>query len=214
MSGPVPNPTLIYHITHVDNLTSIIADGGLHAKIAIKARGIQYVSIAYNHIQDRRERTSVPCGPGGTLHDYVPFSFAPRSPMLYTINRGNVPGCEEGQEPILHLVTSTQAVDQEGLGFVFTDGHGIMEVTRPFESLSSLSEIDWPLMKAQYWNDTNEDPDRKRRRQAEFLVYRFVPWGIIKYIGVINQRISKLVEGKLVKQAYQPSILVKRGWYY
>ena len=214
MPGPVPDPTPIYHITHVANLTSIIADGGLHAIVTIRTRGITYANIAYNQIQDRRERTSVPCGPGRALHDYVPFSFAPRSPMLYTINRGNVPGYEEGQEPILHLVTSTQAVGEEGLRFVFTDGHGIMQVTRFFEDLGSLSEVDWPLMKARYWADTNEDPDRKRRRQAEFLVYRFVPWKLIKYIGVISQRMSELVEEKLVEQAHQPSILVNRGWHY
>jgi len=46
------------------------------------------------------------------------------------------------------------------------------------------------------------------------LVYRFVPWKLIKYIGVKSQRMSELVEEKLVEQAHQPSILVNRGWYY
>lgn len=37
--------------------------------------------------------------------------------------------------------------------------------------LSDLDKIDWDVMGSDYWNDTNEDMNRKARRQAEFLVY-------------------------------------------
>jgi len=74
--------------------------------------GKRHVSIAYQDIQERRSKIIVSCGPGGTLHDYVPFQFAPRSPMLYTINRGNVPGYLEGQKPLLHLVATIETVKE------------------------------------------------------------------------------------------------------
>jgi hypothetical protein len=83
-------PIPIYHITHIDNLKSILSAGRLLAYNAMSAAKTQYPNIAYENIQDRRATTYVPCGRGGVLHDYVPFYFAPRSPMLYTINRGNV----------------------------------------------------------------------------------------------------------------------------
>lgn len=43
--------------------------------------------IAHNTIQDRRAQTYVPCLPGGNPHDYVPFYFAPCSPMLYAAHK-------------------------------------------------------------------------------------------------------------------------------
>jgi len=80
--------TPVYHVTHVSNLPGMLADGGLTCVAKLRQRGASaYRDIAYPHIQDRRANKGVPCGPGGTLADYVPFYFAPRSPMLYTIWR-------------------------------------------------------------------------------------------------------------------------------
>ena len=67
----------IYHITPINNLSSILNLGGLVANSRLKQEKIDYQDISYEHIQDRRGRTPVPCGAGGYLHDYVPFYFAP-----------------------------------------------------------------------------------------------------------------------------------------
>jgi hypothetical protein len=42
-----------------------------------------------------------------------------------------------------------------------------------YDDLNDLKEVDWNVMTLRIWKDTNDDPDRKRRRQAEFLVYHF-----------------------------------------
>jgi hypothetical protein len=110
----VPKHILLYHMTHVSNLANIVYQGGLHSYNSLKQNDIPYNTIAYQHIQDRRATKIVPCGPGGTLHDDVPFYFAARSPMLYTINQGNVPDHTEGQEPIIHLVTSLDQMTTRG----------------------------------------------------------------------------------------------------
>ena len=70
-------------------------------------------------IQARKVRTAAK----GTLADYVPFYFAPRSPMLYTIHGGNVAGYTEGQKPVVHLVSSVDAAVALGKPWCFTDGH-------------------------------------------------------------------------------------------
>jgi hypothetical protein len=49
-------------------------------------------------------------------------------------------------------------------------------------------------MESRYWNDTNENNDRKRRRQAEFLVRNFFPGQLITEIGVINSIIKSQAE--------------------
>lgn len=207
----------IYHIKHVGNLAAVAAAGEILATNALRGGGIRYASIAHANIQERRASTPVPVGPRGTLHDYVPFYFAPRPPMLYTIHRGNVAGSVEGQNPIVHLVADTEAAAAAGRRCVFTDGHAAMAFTRFFEDFrddAARREVDWELMRSPYWNDTADDPDRKRRRQAEFLVYGSVPWPLVRGIGVIDEAMRRRTEAALAGAAYAPPVRVLRGWYY
>ena len=207
--------TPLYHITHADNLPRIVADGGLLCVADLRQAGQPaYVDIAHGHIQDRRARKRVPCGPGGTLCDYVPFYFAPRSPMLYAISRGAVAGYVGGQKPIIHLVTEAEAIAQAGLPFVFTDGHAVIQISEFFTDLSDLGKVDWALMAQKYWSDTDEDGDRKRRRQAEFLVHKFLPWETIARIGVNTTTLAGQVQQCLQGVAHKPVVTVERSWYY
>jgi len=204
----------IYHITQKDNLEGIVSRGELISQSVMEKDSVGYYNIAHATIQDRRAQTPVPCGPGGNLHDYVPFYFAPRSPMLYAINLGNVDGCAAAQADIVHLVSSTESVAASGLGFVFTDGHGIMALSEFYDNFDDLGEIDWNVMQARYWADTNDDPDRKRRRQAEFLVYKSFPLDMVEMIAVMNERTKDQVEDVFLMANRKPPIKVKADWYY
>jgi len=180
-------PTPIYHITHLNNLTYIINSRGLIAVSELKQRQVCYTNIAYEQIQNRRATKRVPCGAEGVLHDYVPFYFAPRSPMLFTIHKGNVDSYQDGQNWIIHLVLEIEAIVSSNLDFVFTDGHPIMDYSDFCEVLEGLEYIiDWELMESKYWFDIPEDPNRKCRRQAEFLVHKFCTGKLVKEIGVVN----------------------------
>ena len=135
--------------------------------------------------------------------------------MLYTINRGNVPNYTQGQEAVIHLVSHVEDIDARGdLDFVFTDGHAIMEFTTFFDDLNYLDNIDWDVMRLRYWRDTNEDNDRKRRRQAEFLVRNIFPWELITEIGVMNSTIKANTENILQNFTHKPSVIVQKSWYY
>jgi hypothetical protein len=204
----------IYHITHIKNLTPILAQGGLFCPVRLTKEEVDHLNIAHQNIQERRALKKVPIAPFGVLHDYVPFYFAPRSPMLYTIERGNVEGYKDGQTPIIHLVSSAERVAQEKLEFVFTDGHGIMAFSQFFNTLAQLDQVDWKVMESKYWHDTVDDNDRKRRRNAEFLVYQFFPWTLIEEIGVMNQSIADKVQQTTAEQAHRPIVRIHREWYY
>jgi hypothetical protein len=201
----------IYHITHVDNLPGIIAEGGLSCDRMAQTK--KAVNIGHKHIKERRLKRCVPVGPQGTVGDYVPFYFAPRSPMLYAISRGQVAGYTAGQRPVVYLCSSTGAVAQAGLEWVFTEGHADMDFTDFFDDFEHLDKIDWDLMQAKYWNATDDDPDRSRRRQAEFLVHHFFPWKLVTKIAVFDNihqnAVLKMLEGKPLIE-----VEIRQGWYY
>lgn len=134
--------------------------------------------------------------------------------MLYAIHQGNVDGCTADQADIVYLVSSAERIASSGLKFVFTDGHGIMELSDYYDNLDNLDVIDWNVMKEKYWFDTDEDPDRKRRRQAEFLVYKKLPWDMIEMIALINNEVKAQVEEIILNAHQKHPIKVKPNWYY
>jgi ssDNA thymidine ADP-ribosyltransferase, DarT len=200
----------IYHITHINNLAGIIQRGGLHCDRT--AQNMKAMNIGHTHIKGRRLNRIVPLGPMGTVGDYVPFYFAPRSPMLFAISRGNVAGYTAGQQPVIYLCSSTEAVNAAGLQWVFTEGHADMGYTDFFDDFKDLDKIDWNLMKAKYWNAIPDDPDRSRRRQAEFLVRDFFPWQLVHQIAVYGNATSAAVAQILAGN--RPPVVIQQGWYY
>jgi hypothetical protein len=210
----VPESIYLYHLTSVDNLPSIVEEGGLKSKNRLAREQDSYRNIAYNHIQERRAKRVVPCAAGGCLHDYVPFYFGPRAPMLYVINEGRVEGYDGGQEPLVHLVTKVQLIKDEGLDFAFSDRHAVLKYANFYDEVTALDQVDYDLMRERYWHDTDQHPQRKERRQAEFLVHGFVPFGLIGAIGVINESIKEKTERYLEQTREAPPVIVKQNWYY
>jgi hypothetical protein len=210
----MPKRTAIYHITHIDNLSSIIACGGLGSTTWKTQQGTQHKNIAHDTVQDQRANTNVPCGQRGCLHDYVPFYFAARSPMLCSIHHGRVEGYNGGQQEVIHLVACAEDISAGGCSCVFTDGHGIMALTDFYDDLAHLNKVDWKIMKAKYWSDTQEDGDRKRRRQAEFLVHNFLPLEMVTTIGVMTATVQTRVQRLIQGASHKPVIKVDPEWYY
>jgi ssDNA thymidine ADP-ribosyltransferase, DarT len=206
--------TPIYHITHVGNLPGILQRQQILGDAEARREKAAAVVIGHAEIKDRRLDRSVPCAPGGCLGDYVPFYFAPRSPMLCAIYHGAVDGYDEGQNPVIHIASSAERVRDAGLPFAFTNGHAAMQMTDYFTGLDQLPAVDWALMTARYWADTQEDPDRKRRRQAEFLVKGGFPWELVDTIGTRTRKVAALVEQHLASGSSIATVEIRPGWYY
>jgi hypothetical protein len=154
MAGQAPNPTPIYRVMHVDNLAVCLQRRGLHAPNHVPDDGLEYRTIHRQDVQERRRLREVTKGPGGTVHDYVAFYLGPRSVMLYQLETGWVEGYREGQEPLIHLTSTCQAIAEAGLGFVFSDGHGLARFTGWYDDLGQLGQVDWEAVYARQWNDT------------------------------------------------------------
>jgi hypothetical protein len=221
---PRPTPTPIFHITAIDNLQSIVKSG-LLSKNQVAARRVNFANIAFQSVQGHRSVKTVPIAPGGNLHDYVPFHFAPRSPMLMTINAGNVEGCDYRQDDIVHLKTTVEAVGAAGLPFVFTNYHAVKAFAEFFSDPKDLDKIDWELFfepprlggYCKYWNSTHSNARyalRMETRQAEFLVHDSVPLAVLGQIAVRTENMAERVRGALANTGWIPEIAVIPGWYY
>lgn len=138
----------------------------------------------------------------------------PHVRRCYAIIQGQVDGFEGTEEEIVYIMTRTDRIQDAGLPFVLTDGHAIMSITEFYNDLSKLTKVDWDIMREWYWNDTEEDPDRKRRRQAEFLVHNFV--GIQHFIGfaVRNEKVKQIVQEILVEYEIDLPVAIRKHFYF
>lgn len=206
---------LIYHITHIDNLPGIIADGCLWSDERVMARTNQRTVIGYDTIKQRRmTELRVSCHPDTFVGQYVPFYFCHRSPMLYVIHKRNSDlTYRSGQDRIVHLVSKIGAAIQAhpGRAWAFSDGNAGARYARFCNDLTQFDEyVDWRAVEARNWSD----PTVKERKQAEFLVYDSFPWTSIIGIAVIRQDIASEVQSILKDADHQPDVRVKRNWYY
>ena len=203
----------IYHFTHGSNLRPILGAGAIRAQALAGDETV--TDIAEPGIKAKRSRKAVPCAPGSFVGDYVPFYFAPRSPMLYSISRGNVTGVDPDQAPIVYLVTSSERVAGAGLPFAFSDGNAATAITEFASNLALLATmVDWPLIEERYWHNTTEDGDRVRRRMAEFLVLDALSLALVEEVAVFDVRIEARVREILHEAGVEVPVAVRRDWYF
>lgn len=165
---------------HIDNLERVLKNG----MYAPNARfDPDYVNIGDEVLIAQRGEFNVPITPGGVLSDYVPFYFGGCSPMLLNIKTGYRGIRQRSQSEIIYLCSHIETIVNTCPEWCFTDGHAKDKLTTYFNQLDGLAQIDWATVTDRYWSSTPEDPDKMRRKQAEFLVKTYVP--VACFSGVI-----------------------------
>ena len=213
---PIPENPKIYHIVHMDRLSSIVKDGGLLCDAVMVNRQETGTNIGMSSIKQRRLLLPLPCYPDTCIGDYVPFYFCPRSVMLYVISRANHPELHYsgGQKPIVHLEADLHSVvdwaDENGRRWAFSLSNAAAQYTQFRNSRDSLDEINWDAVAAANWSFS----EVKDAKQAEFLVHHFFPWHLITRIGVIAPDIGNRVARAIRSALHKPRIEVQRSWYY
>jgi hypothetical protein len=204
----------LFHFTHLSNIPGILERGALISDARTIAEGCLQVEAGDPSIKAHRRTMRVTCGPGGAPSDYVPFYFAPRSPMLYKINRGSVPTYPHGQKQLVYFVTAVGNVIASGRPWAFSNGNCANRITRYFDSVDHLATaVDWAIMNAVRWNDTADDPDRMRRRMAEFLVHDHLPLTALVGVATKDQQTRSEVQA-ILGPGFQPPVSVMSDWYY
>lgn len=176
----------IYHFTHLDNLPQILADG-LLAHNELLRLGKRHTSIAYDEIQDRRSTLSVPCGPGGVVHDYIPFYFCMRSSMLLAVVNNKI----ADQMFIIYLYFPITIMEE--CPSVFTDAAANTSVTPSFyDDPEDLERLNWQAIDSLKWRLDPEETNRQR--MAELLIHKTVDMARLSRIVVWNESIRDNVE--------------------
>jgi hypothetical protein len=221
-----PQPTRLFHITAIANLPAILAAGALLSKNGGAAAGINYQNIAHAGAQGARAVRAVPDPPGGLVHDFVPFYFAPRSPMLYAIDGGRVHGCAWRQADIVHFEATVQTVVASGKSFVFYDRNATLAFSTPHTDLADLdTAVAWDLLTeapqldgfCRYWQSSSSNvkyADRMERRQAEFLVKESVSLAFVTRLAVIDATCQAQVQQLLNQAGSALRVDVMPSWYF
>jgi hypothetical protein len=211
-----PIPTKIYHITHVENIASIVGTGGLVSDATMIENGGPDVPVGMSEIKERRLRLPVKCHPKDKVGEYVPFFFCPRSIMLYIFHMDNHPGLtyHGGQRPIVHLELDVdeviKAADEADVRWAFTNANAAAGYAEFGSSVQEFGMIDWEAVP-----DHNFSVPRvKEAKQSEFLVKDIVPWEFVERIGVYSQEYKKQTIEALGTGEHRPPVAVQRGWYF
>lgn len=213
---PRPKPTRIYHITHVENLVSIIGDGGLLSDAEMIARGGPQVAVGMSDIKRRRLELALKCHAGDKVGDYVPFFFCPRSVMLYILHMGNRPGLTYfgGQDPIVHLEVDVKRTiewaAEEEVRWAFTNGNAATAYTPFFSAEDDFEKVHWDAVAADDFRDSRV----RESKEAEFLVKRFVPWELVERVGAHSEEVVEEAAMAIGTGNHRPSVEVCRGWYF
>jgi len=200
----------IFRITHRDNLPWIL-DNGLHCRKSA-LQDPNFVNIGIVDLIDKRRLQKVQQHPGGTLSNYVPFYFTPRSMMAYNIHTGRNVKQRDNSEIVI-LVSSLPEVQEAGLSFLITDRHASAIGAKFSSSLGDLDRVDWKILQDSDFSRDNDDLEKTNRYQAEALVHDNLSTSLLGIACCDNDQ-KAWVDGLVAERGLELKVLTKRGWYF
>ncbi|MDQ6927422.1 MAG: DUF4433 domain-containing protein [Actinomycetota bacterium] len=219
-----PHCGLLFHFTHADNLPTILAAGALLSDTTVNAQELLSTEAGDPEIKQRRRQQPVTCQPGGVVADYVPFYFAPRSPMMYVLWKGQVPSFNGDHRDLVYFVSHVERMTAAEVPFAISDRNAaktLADFTNDVSVLGDLTTgapqsdfLDWAVMKATMWNNTRDDGERMERRMAEFLVQGEVPLGLLDGTAVQSEDRKAKVERLFAGAGLSLRVVVRPDWYY
>jgi len=160
----------LFHLTHIDNLESIIEKGLLSHTIS-HSMSIIKEDISNKLVQVRRKH----------IHNKVPLYFNILNPMTYTYS------INEKKELLVFKVNKKIMLNP---GTLFTDGNAASSSTKYYSSLIDLDQLDWSFLNSKFWNNY---PDGKRKKCAEVLIPHNIPTKFITDIFIYNKTLYKKI---------------------
>jgi hypothetical protein len=204
-----PKKALIFRILHRDNFPAVVSDG-CHCRSA--GQGKKYVEIGNEELIAKRLGRAVPCGPKGTLGDYVPFYFTPYTPMLYNIITGYSGIPKKPVQDIIILISTLYRLRDAKIKFVFSDRHAYLKTALFSDDLADLEDwIIWPVLQARDFR--RDDLDRFEKYQAEALVHKHVPVDALSGVVCYNDSVRAALQMQADRKGVKLKIVAQPRWY-
>jgi hypothetical protein len=208
-----PELGLLFRITHAANLPWLLANG-LHAANGAKSDP-NFVAIGNPDLIGKRSHRIIPMSPGGTLADYVPFYFTPKSPMLLNIKTGYSGITQRGDEEIVILVSSCKAMSENGVSMLFTDRHAYTATANWSANPDDLAAmIDWEILCRHDFARDDSYPDKMERYQAEALAYRHVPPVALLGVGCASAAGKARIDSQIQAAGLSLKAVIRPKWYF
>ena len=202
-----------YRVTHIENLPLLIQNGivSKHHPKADKS----YINIGHIEIVGLREKMNVKLEGYGHIGEYVPFYFTPRSIMLLNIitgvNNQFVP--KRAKDELLIICCNILKLTTLPNWF-FTDGQGNNNLTKHYNDMTQLGSIDWESIVKSDFSKKDNDIDRFRRYQAEFLVHNEVPISYIDSLYVFNKKAFNYVTDVLNENSINLPVNIQTRYFF
>lgn len=149
------NVRSFWHISHINNIKSILHNGILSNNTAKKSN-LPYLDISDPSVQRWREFLDPHYH--RKIHEYAPLYINPKNPMLYVR--------KDLQDNLCLLEVSLSVIVEHE--YLISDGNASAKNTCFFNSLDNLHLLSWDVIHSKMWT---EFEDGKRKKCAEILVY-------------------------------------------
>jgi hypothetical protein len=178
--------TELHYITHIENVPSIMANGIVSHYRASK---LGHISVADEIVQERRARVIVPGGK--KLHEYVNLYIYARNPMMYKL--------KDRHSDLCILKISPKVLDLANV--VITDMNASSDYVQFKSSPEGLAEVDFSLVYAKYWTDTDRGEQFRKEsiKCAEVMVPDTIKPEYIQGIYVSSVETSDRLKGIALK---------------
>lgn len=188
------------HVTHIENLKKIIKSAALLSKNRLSST--DYTDISMTEVQERRSEIKV-LGTSKTLHDFVPFWFTFKTPMMAKVQDKN--------SDLVYLWLSLDILLRGDI--VITDGNAAASKTvfRVFSNLDDLQILDSQIQKKV---DYAGDPERKRKKAAELLVPETVAWKDIGNLFCFDDQARRRILAILKQFGMNNAVYVRKDWFF
>lgn len=174
------NIKYLFHMTHIDNLASILCNG-------LYSHNNPYKKFDISDTKVNARRKKLEPIYHQSIHSYVPFYFNPKNNMLS--RRRSI------QDDIVILVLGRKLFSKENI--LFTDGNASSDATQFYNKKEDLSKVNFTCVQTKGYYNSFEDGGRKR--MAEVLVPHHVEATYIKGIICNNSKtkakIDKISQG-------------------
>lgn len=202
----------IFRITHVQNVRWILRNG-----VHCRNSGVSdpnFVSIGSEELITKRTTRAVPIPPFGTLSDYVPFYFTPKSIMLYNILTGYNGVRRRDREDIVMIVSSLKHLRERDRSFVFSDRHAYLLTANFSTDLTELPKLAWSNWRNADFKNDPERPEKKEMYQAEALVHRNLGMTDLLGFATASPRSRDALMRVVEDAGVDIRVIAQPSWYF